>query len=265
MLFLMFVALFFEIVRFIREPDFPQHLQTVIWVLLTGIVWANYGHIVDGAWTLSDAIASSIKKAATGSSDPFFLSEFTNRAIGNINYESSGGILTGGMEFIVSIMFWVMGAVFEGIMYLADMWGIWASSVAKVLGVLFVPLMMFEKTRPVFDGWVRFFCGFLILNVVLAITGVIAAITLQSELQQIGYHPCLGKGVLLCFDQKFAQSIPTNAHFVLDLITVQFLCIILVLSSFSFAKSLAASVGGIGAGAAQGVASTAASLAAKFL
>ena len=265
MLFLTFVALFFEIVKFIQQPAFEEHLQAVIWVILTGILWANYSHVVDNAWNLSNAIAGAIKKTATGSSDPFFLSEFTARAMKNIVMEHSDGLFGSVVGFFISAVFFFLTGVFEAVMYLADMWGIWGSAVAKILGVLFVPLMIFEKTRPVFDGWVRFFCGFLILNVILAITGVISAITLQSLLQQVGYMACLSHSVSICLDQKFTAVVAQQAQFGPDLLIVLFLCIILIVSSFGFAKTLAQSIGGVSAGASQGVKSAAARLATKFL
>lgn len=260
MVFIMFLAVFFEILVFIKKPDIERHLTAVIWIFITMGLWAGYNTFIDVLWQTGEGLASAFQVAATGSSDPWFLSEWAYRIANSYTIHSQG--FFGSIQSAILVFIWnIVMLLLEGVMKLVGMWAVWGAAVAKIIGVIFIPFLMLPATRKIFDGWFQYFVGFLILLIVLRITGVVAAITLQAQMMTIGYN-CSGS--LLCIDNGWTATLSETSNSLETIITM-FICIALVLSSFSVAKLLASKVGEPSTGMAKGVASTATKAAAFFI
>ncbi len=82
----------------------------------------------------------------------------------------------------------VMASVFASIIaivlgiasLIVNVWGFWGFALALSTGLIFVPFMLYERLQFLFDGWVKFFFGFLIYVIVAHVNlALVAAVVLD--------------------------------------------------------------------------------------
>ena len=261
-LFLTVLALFFEVCKFMFQGFEPaEHLTTVLMILVTLILWRNYVWFVDMIWQAGDGLGMAFQVVATGYSDPLFLSKWTAKTVARIVIEEFD-IWSAGQTIMLGLVWSVVVLIIEFLMYLAAMFAVWGLALSKIIGVIFIPFLAFEPTRKLFDSWLRFFIGFIFLMITLRITSVIGALTIQSQLKQLGMV-CSGK--LICLPGPVnADAVAVGVHSHSDVLFSMIIAIVFICSSFGFAKQLGAGVGSASTGLG-GYAKAAAAKAVKAL
>ena len=241
LLFLIFLALFTEITSFIfNGVDPTKHLTTFIMILITLTVWKSYIYFIDMIWIAGNGIGMSFQQVATGNTDPLFLSKWINKTVSSMIFEDFN-FWSSGSTIVLGILWSLVALIIQFLMYLASMFAEWGLALSKIIGILFIPFLAYEPTRKLFDSWFRFFIGWIFLMLTLRITSVIAAITIQSQIQQIGLT-CSGRWVCI--------PAPTNGGGVnvsmfdsSDILFSMIIAILFICSSFGFAKALSSGVG----------------------
>lgn len=246
LLFLVFLALFSEICRFIFEGlNAAQHLTTVIMILVTLVVWGSYTYFIDMIWGAGDALGMAFQKVATGYDDPLFLSKWTVKTVGQFVFDDFN-LWSAGQSIVLGVIWSFIVLIIQILMYLAAMFAVWGLALSKIIGIIFIPFLAFEPTRKLFDSWLRFFIGFIFLMIVLRITSVLAALTIQSQLKHIGIT-C--SNALICIGSPVNGSVANiNFYSNPDLMFSTIIAIVFMCSSFAFAKQLGSGVGSASTG-----------------
>lgn len=244
--FLIVLALFNEICRFIFEGlDAAQHLTTIIMILVTLTVWGSYTFFVDMIWGAGDALGMAFQKVATGYDDPLFLSKWTAKTVKRFAIDDFD-IWSSGQSIILGFIWSIIVLIIQFLMYLASMFAIWGLALSKIIGIIFIPFLAFEPTRKLFDSWLRFFVGFIFLMIVLRITAVLAALTIQSQLKHIS---TVCSHAMICFASPISGSVAhINVYKSHDILFSMIIAVVFICSSFGFAKQLGSGVGSASTG-----------------
>ncbi|WP_330927120.1 hypothetical protein [Candidatus Sororendozoicomonas aggregata] len=241
------IAFLKEVVVFMTKGLDPEsHLTTTVMIFITLGLWTGYNTFIDVIWEAANGLTAAFQFAAVDNTDPMFLSKWVNTIFSRIVVESEVGFL-GTVHSAMKTIFWhILVGLLQFFMYLVGLWAAWGITVAKIIGVIFIPFLALENTRPLFDGWFKFLIGFFILLIILRITAVITAITIQSQLETIGLNCSEG---LVCLpvanwsvkidliDYQFAGGYSAS-----EMTFTMIISILVVISSFKFAQVLASGI-----------------------
>ena len=241
---LLVILYFTEVAKFMLTGiDKESIIQSTIMVFATLLIIASYQLLFDNLHVLFDEIGLSIQEAATGKRDPFYLFNWVTYSLTTMYNEDVsfwsmpvGDVIYAGLWYLVAI-------ALQLVMFLISSWAVWTLSLAKILGVLFIPLLIHPSTRNLFDGWFKFTLGSLMLLIVLRTTGAISALAIQAQFQSIGLMVC---GDALNFSScngvdRLQNTTMMGADFI-DLIVTGLMAILLIGSSIGLTAAL---VGGI--------------------
>ncbi|PSU44801.1 hypothetical protein C9J12_25735 [Photobacterium frigidiphilum] len=252
---LVMILAFQEIAIFMMDGlDMERIASAVIMVFATLGIWIVYPTFVDVLWEAGEGLSLSFQEIATGNRDPMFLSKWMTHTLSRLLTEDIS-LWTAAIDTILLTVGWsITSLLLQFVMYMVGMWAVWGLTLAKVIGVIFVPFLILPQTRSLFDGWLRFLVGFLVLLIILRITGVLAALTMQAQFESIGLacnnraQLCIGTSVLTGSGNDFDRS---------DFIVTGLLAVLFVFSSFGFAAALSSGVGGGSNGITRSVAALA--------
>ncbi|WP_083456368.1 type IV secretion system protein [Desulfosarcina cetonica] len=161
-------------------------INPLILILFAQLLIDNYDYLTGLCWSLSEGIASGIQNAAFGSTDPFLLPGFIHDVMAAMEQND------------VSLWedFWVLASafavlsmvlIFSIVGFFATTWAAWGYCLSKIIGLFFIPFVMFKKTAFLFDGWVRLFAGFLVYGVVARANMILAVLAVKSLYGIPGY------------------------------------------------------------------------------
>ena len=210
--------------------------STVVLIGIVRVFMVGFDSLTTAAWGWSEGVAAGIQKVAIGNTDLLFMPQFMYDVIGAISWESISWF--DGIAAVVGLIVIYLASFFLTILaVIASSWALWGYVLAKVIGWLFIPFVLFERLAFLFDGWLRLFVGFLIYNIIARVNLVLVTILLQSFFNLPS--PALG------VSDKFFFTI---SHFtdILALLALLAIAILSLLSTGSFAKEIAGGVGGVG-------------------
>lgn len=175
--------------------DIGKVIGTLFLISVVRILMLNYDQMTAALWSWSEGLSTSIQTSAIGVDDEFFAPRYLWNLLSSINWDS-GNILFHLQNVIASIFLGVAALLLSVLAFFASAWALWGYSIAKMIGLTFVPLILFERLSWLFDGWLRFFFGFLIYNVVakamlmLVIFALSAYFNIPADTvpQEQGYH-----------------------------------------------------------------------------
>lgn len=261
------LLLFFFIILVLNETmyyifeglDYQRILNASVFLFLTLIFFQFYDHGTQALWGIGDGIAGGLQTYLVGNTDNFFLTQWISKSTKAIVLKDLG--FFDGLKATFILMQWsLVCLLLDLVSWLAALWADFGYALAKVVGICFIPFLMLQSTRNIFDAWFKFFVGFIILNVILRATLILAAITLKAVLSDVGV--------------KFSgYSDPMNVvrfgidqfYMLTDGIAMLFIAILFVFSSFSFAAAMAGGVGNLSGGLGQTSSMIARRLMTKFL
>ncbi len=207
-------------------------------VSFTVIFWMGYDTGTSALWGVGVGISQGMQSFVVGNTDNFFFIQWVKVALNSVHLEEMG--LWDAIKYWQYSTMWEFVAfILEAVYWLASMWAEFGYALAKILGVIFIPLYMLESTRPMFDGWLRFFLGFVILNVVLRATMVLSALLVKFTLYDLGvkFNGSWGEPTEVV---PFAKE---QLYLLADSAAAIVVAILFVLSSFVFASILASGAG----------------------
>lgn len=229
--------------------DLERVLMCGILVITTTYLCSNFLEPLDVIWQTADAMSLGFLEGVTGNRDPLYLTKWLNASLYQIVVDDPS-LMLGGVGVVMMAVLWNI-AIFliSFVMYLVGVWATWGFVLSKLLAMIFIPCLVYEPTRGFFDAYFKFFLGFVILLIVMRITGSIAAITIQSQFQTLG---------LMCFSFvscAIREGTELNSSAQFEMIITCFICSLLVASSFKFAYELSSSCGSASGGAVKGLSS----------
>lgn len=131
--------------------------------------------IVDASKTMRGTVQIALYQAAgyTGPTDDiiqdaFFAPKLLWNIFSALHYDEPnifqimGNIINYCFFIITCLIFLVLALV--GI--LLSFWTTFGIYLAKILGLYFVPFLMFKKTAPYFDSWIKFFIGYVLFGMI---------------------------------------------------------------------------------------------------
>ncbi|EGR2026321.1 hypothetical protein DYB89_14675 [Vibrio cholerae] len=253
MIFLAVLVYFQEVGRFILLGFEPEKIiNSTFMVFFTLCVWGSYSEIIDGLIEVADGIGLIFLRLGTGNSDPFFLHKWINHSLKfMLGSELSFWDMTVG-DVLYAILWHVAGFVLELCMYFIGSWAMWTIALAKILSILFVPMMMHPATRNMFDAWVKFTLGSIMLLIVVRAAGVLTALGIQAQFKAMGIVQC---GHLADFAScNWTNKNTHGGSFIdfTDTLVTMIVGILLILSSIGLSANLVSNVASPSAAATRG-------------
>ncbi len=249
--FCFFVLIVTEATIFVLDGLNTLRLVTAFVSLsITVAFWLGYDYGTSAMWGVGVAISQGMQSFLVGNTDNFFFIQWVKIAFDNVKFEDMG--IWDGMKFWQYSTAWeIVAFVLEVVYWLASMWSELGYGLAKIVGVVFIPFYMLESTRPLFDGWLRFFVGFIILTVILKATMVLSALLVRFTLYDLGmnFNGSWGEPTEVV---TFAKE---QLYLLSDSAAALCVAILFVFSSFVFASIL-----GSGAGSMSGALGKAANM-----
>lgn len=236
------VLIFTEIARFMLIGWEPESIiQCALTVFLSASLYFSYNAIFDVLFETMDNVGLLIFQIGTGTRDSMFLFKLINNALLSMYQEEvSLWDLSIGDVFIWGV--WqLIGLILTLVLFLIGSWAVWCLFLAKVLGLIFVPMVAHPLTRPFFDGWLKFTLGSLVLLVVVRASGVLAGLAIQAQFKASGLLQCGGDLLTSCLavGGRRAGFSPADN---MELMVTMVLSILIVVSSISLSSALTASV-----------------------
>lgn len=144
--------------------DFSKLFATIFIIVVVRILMLNYDQLTAALWSWSEGLATSIQTSAVGADDEFFAPRYLWNLLTSISWDSSNFAFH--MQSVLAELFLgLLSALLCIASFFASIWALWGYSIAKMIGLTFLPLLLFKRLSWLFDGWLRFFFGFLVYNV----------------------------------------------------------------------------------------------------
>lgn len=228
---------------FIRKPDPFEHMTALCyWFVGLGLM-TSYDIATQTFWGIAEGLSYEMQYAFVGNNDPLFILQWIKKVTMAIKVSDVG--IFDALDMVALSFCWlVIGIALDCVMYLGSIWAVFGYGLSKIVGFLFIPFILLPGTRKLFDGWVRFFTGFIVLAVVVKITGILGCLIFQAQLESIG----VGFTSVLSDPQNVVEIGEQNIGYMSELIGTGIVAILFVLSAFKFAASLSAGVGSAGGG-----------------
>ena len=162
-----------------RGADFSELFTVIFMIMITHILMINFDSITSALWSWSEAFATGIQKSAIGVSDEFFAPRYIWNLVTSFSW-SAENFLLHPQNVFAAIMLSLASVGISVLAFFASVWALWGYSIAKIIGLMFVPTLLFDWLSWLFDGWLRFFFGFLLFNVIAKANLMIAIIALSA-------------------------------------------------------------------------------------
>ncbi|WP_049546240.1 hypothetical protein [Vibrio nigripulchritudo] len=260
--FLIVLLIFVEVGRFMMDGlDFEAIVQSTLMVFITLGLFFYFEPVFDTLHETFDNYGLLMLKVGTGNSDPFYLYKWVNHSFKFMHGEeislwdmAIGDIIYAGLWYVVSLILQIC-------MYMIGSWAVWNLALGKILGIVFVPMLVHPGTRALFDGWMRFTLGSLFLLVILRAVGVLVALGINAQFKASGIIQC---GHVTDFQSCTWQTRNMYAASYVDygeLIVTMIISILLIVSSLGLTASIVGNVGSPSKAASRGLSAVAKGLA----
>jgi hypothetical protein len=177
----------------LRGFDLHDMIITVCQIFVAGGLMASFPIVVPALFTASLYIGNSLLAGLAGISSadageasvPIALMKL----FGKYSFTPDcGAWAVIPMGCVVGNLAGVMAALSTGLVLvvlgiaslLVDVWGFWGFGIALAIGSVLVPFMLYERLSFLFDGWVRFFFGFLVYTIVARVNLALVAIAILT-------------------------------------------------------------------------------------
>lgn len=127
-----------------------------------------------------------MQRAAFGTDDPFFMTKYIFEIVSNIEIEGIN-ILLDGIRLVAAAFIYEALALGLGVAAkVADLWATWGYALAKIIGPMFIPFFLLAPTRFLYSGWLRFFLGFLLFNIMVRAAMIVIAFQIRADFIAMG-------------------------------------------------------------------------------
>jgi hypothetical protein len=219
------------------EVTLRQLFDLVLTIGITKVLIDYYDSLTSAFWEWSIGFAEGIQMVAVGNTDLFFLPSYIFNLVSSLSF-SGISFFSSSATVIVAVLLGYGLTVGLGIVaVLTATWSIWGYAVAKMIGWMFVPTLMFKRLEWLFDGWLRFFFGFLLYNVIARVNLILVALVFKG---------LTGAAAITPLGMSPVQVVVDGVQDVMGLFCFLLIGIVALLSTGKFAMTLAG--GGAGAG-----------------
>ncbi|GLQ00086.1 hypothetical protein GCM10007891_19390 [Methylophaga thalassica] len=207
----------------------------VLLISIVQILIDFYDILTTGLLTWSGDLAGIIQYTIVGNDDVFFITSYLSNVVDKISFTDDSWSLMPDlmnvlMLFICTGLLWLVSiAAFFGMA-----WSIWGFALAKLIGWFFLPFLLLDKTATLFDGWLRFFLGFLFYAVIIRVNGSLVAVMMKAYFD-----------IPLGVDAEI-QNIVITANSFSDVGALMSMCLVSILALFATGKFAVAISGGVG-------------------
>lgn len=156
-------------------------------VMLLGMTQAlmnSYNALTSAIWSMGIGLGSAIQLATLGTSDLFFGPAFISQLISNMSMPDLSWDAPVKIVYAVlaSLLLGVVSLVLGALSFIVTTWGVWGYALAKIIGFLFLPFLLFERLTFLFDGWLRFFLGFIVYVLIARVNMVLVVLSMAMYL-----------------------------------------------------------------------------------
>ncbi|WP_045422839.1 hypothetical protein [Vibrio jasicida] len=240
---LIVLVYFTEVAKFMLTGfELESVVQSTLMVFVTLSLLGSFTLIFDTLYETLDNLGLLILKIGTGNSDSFYLSKWVDKALAYLYGEdisiwnmAVGDVIYAGLWHLTAMLLQVS-------MYLLGSWAVWTLALGKILAILFIPLLVHPATRPLFDGWMKFTIGSLLLLVVLRSVGVLVAIGLKAQFHAIGLLSCQGSTDFANCSFYARDSFAMGLGDIGDTMVTMLISIALVISAIGITASIAGNI-----------------------
>ncbi|MCY9828838.1 type IV secretion system protein [Vibrio chagasii] len=253
LIFLCGILYFQEVARFMLFGFEPEKIaQSTLMVLIVLSAYPFYSSAFDVLFEGFDDLGLRLLELGIGSRDPMFLFKWVSYALAGM-YGEEVSLWDMSLGDVMIYFLWVgISFLLVLAMYFIGAWAVWSLLLAKILGVFFFPMLVHPATRSLFDGWMRFTFGSLLLLVVVRAAGVLAAIAIKAQFTASGVLQCPSGLVAQCTELGGREGVH-GANDYMDLLVTMILAVAIVVSSMGLTSSIAGSVSSPSAAVGRGV------------
>lgn len=219
----------------LRTGNLADLFQAVILIAIVRALLDGYGVVTSALFGWSQGFAGVIQLPIVGNSDVFFLTDYVQNIVNTIWHEDAS-IFDGIKLTVATGVLWLLLTTLNVLSFFAVAWAAWGFILAKLVGMIFLPFLLFERTAFLFDGWLRFFVGFLIFAVIARINLLLVLVLLTSYFD-LPLDAATGP----------LRTYPiANVDDIGGLLSLLVIAVVSLISSGRFATALAGGVGGFG-------------------
>lgn len=238
------VAVYFsEVAKFMMSGfELESVVQSTLMVFITLMLLGSFSVVFDTLYETLDNLGLLFLKIGTGNADSFYLSKWVSKSLTYL-YGEDSSIWNMAVGDVIYALLWHVTAMLLQIgMYLIGSWAVWTLALAKILAILFIPFLAHPATRTLFDGWMKFTVGSLLLLVVLRAVGVLVALGLKAQFHSIGVISCAGltdfASCSFSARNGFAMSVGDMGDTIITMITA----VALVMASIGITSAIAGNI-----------------------
>lgn len=160
-------------------------LSTAILIMIVKVLMGQFTILTGAIWSAANGFASDVQAGLLGTGDLFFAPAFIYNLIDSIFFQSNSNFSLVGSVLSAIYIAIVSGIslVLSVLAYFAAIWSFWGFSIAKLIGLLFVPFLLYERLSWLFDGWLRFFFAFIVYAIISRLNLALVAMAFASYFQ----------------------------------------------------------------------------------
>ncbi|RUT64115.1 hypothetical protein CKG00_18465 [Morganella morganii] len=243
--FLGFITIGWSLVTYIKESEIYPFVYVCILFFIFWFLYASYEPIVSGFMDLFIALGGSMYKAAMGNVSGDQIIEAVKKAVSMPTTDIFDSI-----DILMVAFLWELAVAFLSMaVYFADIFVIVGGSLAKIVGILFLPFIICPWTHGAFNKWCSFFAVFGVFSIFLKITSIIVMVVMRVSINFLATDGVDQRLVNVLSQNFTVQQVLTitddTAAIGMTAIAYVAVCVALVFMSFSLAKQC---VGNINAG-----------------
>lgn len=236
-MFAAFMLIYLLMAYVFRGTSFDEILSTFLLIMMVRVLMLGYLPIVDALWEWSRDAGGLLQEVLLGTRDPYLPTALWTLVMAKMNPDV--GIFSGIIVFVNTLVLMLLAAILAMLGWFASIWAFWGFTVAKLVGFMFIPMLLFDRLSFLFDGWLRFALGFLIygilvkVNIALITLGLMWWFGLTEITSAPGTISLLGLGSLFTGD-------------LFGMIALFLIGILSLIATGNFSTAIAGGVGGMG-------------------
>ncbi|WP_017187962.1 type IV secretion system protein [Vibrio harveyi] len=240
---LIVLVYFTEVSKFMMSGfELESVVQSTLMVFVTLMLLGSFSVVFDTLYETLDNLGLLFLKIGTGNTDSFYLSKWVSKSLTYL-YGEDSSIWNMAVGDVIYALLWHATAILLQIgMYLIGSWAVWTLALAKILAILFIPFLAHPATRPLFDGWMKFTIGSLLLLVVLRAVGVLVALGLKAQFHAIGVISCGGSTNFASCSFSARNGFAMSLGDMGDTIITMLVAVALVLASIGITTAIAGNI-----------------------
>lgn len=241
---LIVLVYFTEVAKFMLTGfELESVVQSTLMVFVTLSLLGGFTLVFDTLYETLDNLGLLMLKIGTGNSDSFFLSKWVDKSLLYLYGEDTSLWNMSVTDVAYTLLWHVVAFVLQVCMFLIGSWAVWTLALGKILAILFIPFLVHPATRPLFDGWMKFTIGSLLLLVVLRAVGVLVALGLRAQFQAIGLLSCGSADFSSCtYGVRQSVGSAMDLGDIGDTMVTMLVAIALVLSAIGIAAAIGGNI-----------------------